>query len=140
MKIKIQKLNPEAKIPNYAKPGDAGMDLYSAQDLILKPGERTLVGTGIKMELPDGYASLIWDKSGIAGNFGIKTMGGVIDATYRGEYKIVLINLSKKDFIVKKGIKIAQILIQKVEQAEIEIVENLSETERGENSFGSTGL
>lgn len=139
MKIKIKKLNSEAKLPRYAHKEDAGMDLFSIQDLILKPKHRAVVKTGISIELPKGYVSLVWDKSGIASK-GIKTMGGVIDSGYRGEYKVVLVNLSSENFEIKKGQKIAQVLIQKVENPKIEVVENLSESSRAEGGFGSTGV
>ncbi len=138
MKIKIKKLNKDAIIPKYSHPGDAGMDLYSVEDIILKPKYRTLVGTGLSIELPKGYVSLIWDKSGIASK-GIKTMGGVIEHTYRGEYKVVLINLSSENFKITKGQKIAQLLIQPIETAQVEVVEKLSKTSRGKGGFGSTG-
>ncbi|NQV93180.1 dUTP diphosphatase [Candidatus Kaiserbacteria bacterium] len=137
-KIKIKKLNPDAKIPYYAQEGDAGMDMCSIEDLVLKPGERRVIGTGLSIELPEGFVSLIWDKSGIASK-GIKKMGGVIEHTYRGEYKVVLVNLSSEDYEIKKGQKIAQLLIQPIETVEIEEVEELSETKRGEGGFGSTG-
>jgi len=139
MKIKIKKLNPEAIIPNYANEGDAGMDLYSVEDIVLKSKHRAIVGTGISIELPKGFVSLIWDKSGIAQK-GIKTMGGVIDCGYRGEYKIVLVNLSSDNFVIKKGQKIAQVLIQKVESPKIEVVDELSESSRGDGGFGSSGI
>lgn len=139
-KIKILKLDENVPLPNYAKSGDAGLDLYSAEEIILKPGERCGVKTGIKMEIPDGHVGLVWDKSGVALNTGIKTMGGVVDSGYRGELKVIMINLSDKDFIIKKHSKVAQMLIKKVERAEIEVVDQLSDSERGENAFGSTGL
>lgn len=139
MKIKIKKLHPNAIIPKYAHIGDAGMDLFSIEDLILKPKHRVLVKTGLSIELPKGYVALIWDKSGIAKD-GITTLAGVGDAGYRGEYKIVLINLSSKDYKIKKGQKIAQVLIQKIENPEIEEVNELSKTERGAGGFGSTGI
>jgi dUTP pyrophosphatase len=138
MKIKILKIK-DVKTPAYAKSGDAGMDLHSAENFVLKPGERHAFETGIKMEVPDGYAGLVWDKSGLALNSGIKTMAGVLDSGYRGEIKIVLVNLSKDDFKVEEGQKIAQMLFQKVERPEIEIAEFLSESDRGEGGFGSTG-
>lgn len=138
VKIKIKKLHPRAIIPKYAHEGDAGMDLFSVEDLILKPKHRALVKTGLSIELPKGYVSLIWDKSGIALK-GIKTMGGVIEHTYRGEYKIIVVNLSSENYEIKKGQKIAQLLIQKIETAEIEEVDELSETTRGDGGFGSTG-
>lgn len=140
-KIKIQKINENVKIPNYAHQGDAGLDFYSAEeDYVLKPGERKGFLTGIKMEIPDGYVGLFWDKSGLAVKQGIKTMAGVIDSTYRGEVIVMLINLGDKEYLVEKNTKIAQMLIQKVEQAEIEIVEDLNSTKRGDGGFGSTGM
>jgi dUTP pyrophosphatase len=140
MKIQIKKINSEAKNPIYANKGDAGMDLYSVEDLIVEPGKRIACGTGIIMAIPTGYVGLIWDKSGVAFNGGIKTMGGVIDSSYRGEIKIILTNLSCREYIIKKGDKIAQMLIQKVEKPSIEEVEFLDDTERGEGGFGSTGI
>lgn len=140
MKIKIKKLNPDAIIPSYAHKGDAGLDIFSIENKVIKSGERKVIGTGISVEFEEGYVALVWDKSGLAGNEGLKTMGGVIDNNYRGEYKIIIYNTSEKDYEVKKGQKIAQILIQKVINAEIEEVESLSETERGKGGFGSTGL
>jgi dUTP pyrophosphatase len=140
MKIKIKKLHSEAKIPNFALPGDVGMDLYSASDVIIKPGERISCPTGIAIKIPEGYAALIWDKSGPSHKFGIKTLGGVFDSNYTGEYLIGMINLGKEDFVIEKGQKIAQVLFQKVEHPEVEEVEELEETNRGSGAFGSTGL
>lgn len=140
MIIKIQKIDFSAKIPNYANKNDAGLDLYSVEDLIIKPNGRMAIRTGVKMEIPDGYVGLVWDKSGLAMKNGIKTMAGVIDSGYRGEIKVVLINLSNQDFEIKKGMKIAQMLIQKIEHPEIEEVKELSESDRGGNGFGSTGI
>jgi dUTP pyrophosphatase len=140
MKIKIKKLNQDAIIPKYAHNGDAGLDLYSVENLILKPKNRIAVKTGISIKLPKGYVGLIWDKSGVAIKSGIKTMAGVMDSGYRGEYKIVLVNLSSKNFEIKKAQKIAQLLIQKIENPQIEIVKELSKTSRGSGGFGSTGL
>src|SRR6056297_2102272 len=137
-KLKVKKLSPEAIVPKYAHGDDAGLDVYSVQNLILKPNHRTIVKTGISIELPKNHVALVWDKSGMASK-GIKTMGGVIDSGYRGEYKIVLINLSSKDFEIKKGQKIAQILIQKVEKPQIEEVKKLKNSSRGGGGFGSTG-
>jgi len=139
MKIAIKKLDKDAKIPAYSHPGDAGMDLFSLGDFSIKPGERLACPTGISIAIPKVYAGLIWDKSGIASKSGIKTMAGVIDSGYRGEIKIVLINLSPDVYNIKKGDKIAQMLIQKVENPEIIEMEELDETIRGEGGFGSTG-
>lgn len=139
-KIKVLKIDESVPLPNYAKSGDAGLDLYSAEEIVLKPGQRYGVRTGIKMEIPDNFVGLIWDKSGIALNAGIKTMGGVVDSGYRGEVKVIIINLSDQNFVVKKHTKVAQMLIKKVERAEIEMVDHLTETDRGDGAFGSTGL
>lgn len=139
MKVKILKIDPEVKMPGYANPGDAGMDFYSAEEAVIKPGERKVVKTGIKMAIPGGYVGLVWDKSGLAAKKGVKTMAGVIDAGYRGEVGIVLHNLGNEDFSVEKNMKIAQMLIQPIHSPEIEEVKELSETERGEGGFGSTG-
>ncbi|TXH00371.1 MAG: dUTP diphosphatase [Candidatus Moraniibacteriota bacterium] len=140
MRIRVKKLHPEAKIPHFAHPGDAGMDLYSVAELILKPGERASVPTGIAIALSDGYVALVWDKSGVSHKFGVKVLGGVIDAGYRGEWLIGLVNLGQEPYPIKKGQKIAQVLIQAVERPEIEEVEELDETSRGAGRFGSTGV
>jgi len=139
MQIKIKKLKKEAIIPNYAHPGDAGLDLYSLEDYELQPGERKGFPTGLAIELELGYVSLIKDRSGLAVNHGIHTLAGVIDAGYRGEYNVVLINLGNKDYTIKKGDKIAQLLIMPVAQAEIIEDNNLSDSSRGVGRFGSTG-
>ncbi len=140
MNIQVKKLHPEAKVPSFAHPGDAGMDLYSVAELILKPGERVSVSTGIAMALPEGYVALVWDKSGVSHKFGVKVLGGVIDSGYRGEYLVGLVNLSQESFEIKVGQKIAQLLIQKVEHPEVEEVAELDETSRGDGRFGSTGV
>ncbi len=139
IKVEIKKINNDAKIPTYAHSGDAGMDVYSAERVVVKIGERAKVPTGIAMEIPGGFVGLVWDKSGISMNFGIKTLGGVVDAGYRGEVVIGVVNLSKEDYVIEKGDKIAQMLIQKIESPKIIEVEELSNTDRGENGFGSTG-
>ena len=140
MKIKFQKILEGAIIPHYAHQGDAGMDIFSAEDAVIKSGEIKSVKTRVKMELPEGFVALVWDKSGLALKNGIKTMAGVIDSGYRGEIGIVLANLSGRDYKIEKGQKIAQMLVQKAERAEIEEVKNLNETSRGAGGFGSTGL
>ena len=139
MKVKIKKLFPDAIIPSYAHEGDAGLDFYSMEEVEIKPGERKLIGTGVSIELPAGYVPLIWDKSGLAVKEGLTTLGGVIEYTYRGEYKVILLNTSDKPYTVQKEQKIAQLLIQPIETAEIEEVEELSDSPRGENAFGSSG-
>lgn len=140
MKIQIKKINPEAKNPKRALTGDAGMDLYSAQDAIIRPGERISCATGIAIKIPDGYAGLIWDKGSISQKFGIKTLGGVVDSNYIGEWFVGFVNLSREDFIIEKGQKIAQVLFQKIEFPEIENIDELEQTNRGDGAFGSTGI
>jgi len=140
LKVKIQKIDPEIKIPSYAHAGDAGMDLYAAKDTIIKQGERKVVATGIKMEIPAGYVGLIWDKSGLASMNGLKIMGGVIDSSYRGEVGVVIINLGDQEYRVEKNTKIAQMLVQRIENVEIEEVNNLENSSRGEGGFGSSGI
>jgi len=139
VELKIKKLNPDAIIPRYALPGDAGMDLFSVEDVTIEPGQRHAVATGLAIELPAGFVSLIWDKSGVALKKGLTKMAGVIEHTYRGEYKILLLNTSEEVVEIKKGDKIAQLLIQPIVTAQILEVEDLSETDRGVGGFGSTG-
>ena len=138
--VKVKKLNPEAIIPSYAHENDAGMDIYSIEDKTILPGERELISTGISMEIPEGYVALVWDKSGLAAKQGLKTMGGVIEHTYRGEYKIILFNSSNQEITILKNQKIAQILIQPIVSARLQEVDELSDTERGSKGFGSSGL
>jgi dUTP pyrophosphatase len=139
MKIKIKKLHSDARIPHYAHPGDAGMDLYTIEPFELEPGERKSIGLGLAFEIPCGCVALMWDKSGLSHKYGIKIFGGVIDSGYRGEIHAGVMNLSNKFFRFEKGHKIAQLLIQKVETVEIEEKDELSSTERGDGGFGSTG-
>jgi len=139
MKLKIQKLHPNANIPSYAHPGDAGLDIHSIAKHALAPGERAMIPTGIGLALPPGTVGLVWDKSGLAIKKGLKTLGGVIDEGYRGEVMIGLVNLSDADYVIEAGDKIAQILIQQVERPELETVDELDDTSRGTGGFGSTG-
>jgi dUTP pyrophosphatase len=137
--IKIKKLHEDAIVPNFAHDGDAGMDLYSTQTIVIHPGERVSVPTGIAIEMPLGFVSLIWDKSSLSHNQGLKTLGGVVDAGYRGEVFVGIINLGVADYTLKKGHKVAQFLVQKIERPIIEIVEELPDSHRGEGGFGSSG-
>jgi dUTP pyrophosphatase len=139
MEIKITKLHPDAKIPQYAHHNDAGMDLFCVETITINPGERLQIKTGIAMEIPDGYVGLVWDKSGLSQKFGLKTLGGVVDSGYRGEIMVGMYNLSTEPYVFEVGHKVAQMLIQKVEQPSIVEVEELSESVRGDNAFGSTG-
>lgn len=140
MNISAKKLVPDAKLPLRAHADDAGLDLFSAETYTVAPGERIQAKTGIAMAIPTGYAGLIWDKSGVAAKGGIKTMGGVIDAAYRGEIQVILTNLSNVPYTIEKGAKIAQLLVQPVELPSMVEVDTLEETARGEGGFGSTGL
>ena len=126
-------------MPEYAKLGDAGMDVFSNETVTIKPGEAVKVRTGIAFEIPDGYVGLMWDKSGLSMNHKIKSLGGVIDSGYRGESLLGVINLGTKSYTIEKGHKVVQMLIQKVEHVDIKVVDELSETERGTGGFGSTG-
>lgn len=138
MIIKLKKLHPDAKIPNYAHPGDAGMDIYSIENITIKSKKTKTIKTGLSGEIENGYVALFWGKSGLAQK-GIDSLAGVIDSGYRGEWKVVLHNLSDTDYVVNVGDKIAQAVVQKVESPEIKIVEQLSDSDRGRNSFGSSG-
>lgn len=142
MKVLIARLDHELPLPSYAKAGDAGADLYSRVDLELEPMERALVPTGVAIALPPGYAGFIHPRSGRAAREGLSMVNapGTIDAGYRGEIKIILINLDKeKRITIKRGERIAQLVIQKVSKAEFIEVEQLPGTSRGEAGFGSTG-
>jgi dUTP pyrophosphatase len=139
MKIQVKKLHPDAKLPQFAHTTDAGLDLSSVEDVSIAPGERVSVPTGIAVQIPAGYVGLIWDKSGIAQKGGLKTLGGVIDADYRGEVFVGLLNIGQEPYEFISGQKIAQLLIQKVEHPEIVEADELDETARGEGAFGSTG-
>lgn len=140
MMLKIKKNHPKARVPHFALEGDAGMDLYSIENKILKPFQVMQIRTGIEMELPSKTVGLIWDKSGIATKHSISVMGGVFDENYRGELIVSLINLSNIDYKIKSGDKIAQLLIQKIEHPKVVEAEELSETVRGRGRLGSTGI
>ena len=139
MKIKIKKLHPDAHLPTYAHPGDVGMDLYSVEEYTLQPGERHVFPVGFALEFDTGYAAIIKDKSSLPRNAGLHTMGGVYDAGYRGEYNVIIINLGQEPYRIEKGDKIAQLVIYPVIIADLEEVGELSQSERGEGRFGSTG-
>jgi dUTP pyrophosphatase len=139
MQIKVKKLHKDAKLPTHGHPGDAGMDFYCVEDVSFPPGKQERVRTGIAIEIPEGYVGLIWDKSSISFNLGLKVMGGVIDSSYRGEIIMNLLNISNKEVLMTKDHKIAQMVIQKFEHCDILEVDELSETIRGARREGSTG-
>jgi dUTP pyrophosphatase len=142
MKIRIQKTNEDAVIPKYAHDDDSGMDVYSTKEIILQSMARTLMPLGFKIAVPKGYEAQIRTKSGLALKQGISVANspGTIDAGYRGEMGVILINYSKQPVKIEKSQKIAQMVIQKVEKAEIQITKTLDKTKRGSGGFGSTGL
>ena len=143
LEILVTKLDNDAVIPTYAKPGDAGADLYAISELVLAPGERALVKTGIAIALPNGYVGLVHPRSGLGLKNGISVVNtpGTIDAGYRGEIGVVLINHDlHESFQVKKGDRIAQLVIQKVENSNFKIVSQLPESERSAGGYGSTGV
>ena len=127
--------------PVYAKPGDAGADLRSTSSLTLKAGTRALVGTGVSIAMPDGYVGLVHPRSGLAAKHGITIVNapGTVDAGYRGEIMVSLLNTSDEDFEVAEGDRIAQLLFQKVERARFVAVQELPESSRGVTGFGSSG-
>ncbi len=139
MKLKIKRLRPEAILPQYAHPGDVGLDLFSTDTSTLQPGERRLFNLGFALEFEIGYAAIMKDKGGPPHKFGLHTIGGVFAAGYRGEYNVNIINLGSEPVTIEKGQKIAQLVIFPVVIAQLEEVSELSDTSRGEGRFGSTG-
>ena len=139
MDVKVKKLHPDAQPPRYGRPGDAGLDIHALTDVTIPAGEHAIVQTGIALAVPSGTVGLVWDRSGMAAKHGIKTMAGVLDHTYRGELRIVLLNTSTVPYEVKKGDRIAQLLVQPIITATVTEVEQLDETHRGEDGFGSSG-
>lgn len=139
MQFKVKKLKDEAKLPTKGHPGDAGIDFYTAEEVIFPAGKQTRVHTGVAIEIPEGCVGLIWDKSSVSFNMGLKSMGGVIDAGYRGEIIINLLNTGTQDVKMEQGQKVAQMIIQKFEDCDIVEVSELSNTVRGEGREGSTG-
>lgn len=140
VRVLIQK-EKDTKMPGYAYKGDAGADLYAAEEYVLRPMQRALISTGVRISIPEGYEAQIRPRSGLAINHGISMVNapGTIDSTFRGELKVILINFGDQDFNVKKGDRIAQMILNKVEKFEFEEVSVLDETERNENGYGSTG-
>lgn len=139
MEIKVKKIDKEALLPVYANIDDAGADLFCAKETVVLAGKRGLVPTGISMEIQEGYVGLIWDKSGLAVKSGITTIAGVIDASYRGEIMVAVFNLSDEPHTFSVGNKIAQILIQPIIKGNFVEADILSNTERNDKGFGSTG-
>lgn len=143
MKIKIINKGKH-KLPAYQTSGSSGMDLYANldEDIVLKSLERTLVPTGLFLEIPEGYEGQVRARSGLALKKGLSLPNGIgtIDADYRGELKVIFVNLGKEDIVIKDGDRIAQLVIMKIEKCQLIEVEDLSDTERNEGGFGHTGL
>ncbi|MGL5439643.1 MAG: dUTP diphosphatase [Filifactoraceae bacterium] len=142
MKLLVEKIYDNAILPNYAHCGDAGIDLYSVDDVILEPGEYKTVSTGLKIKLPEGTEGQIRPRSGLAAKHGISLVNspGTIDEGYRGELKIIVINLGKKKFHIEVGSKIAQMVVAPVLRIEVKEVKSIEEnTSRGNKGFGSSG-
>ena len=143
VQVLITRLDPDLPLPRYAKPGDAGADIVSRIDITLAPGERALVPTGIAIALPDGYVALVHPRSGLAIKHGVTMVNspGTVDAGYRGELQIILINHDRSESIsFKRGDRTAQLVIQQVERAEFVEVSDLPGSGRGTGGFGSTGV
>ncbi len=141
--VPIKRLDPTVELPAYAYEGDAGLDLRASEDVTLKPFERRLVSTGLAVAIPEGYAGFIQPRSGLALKQGLSMANtpGLIDAHYRGELKICAINLdAHSDIVIKRGDRIAQLVIQQVPAVQLVEVENLDETDRGAGGFGSSGV
>ncbi len=142
MVLRFRRIHPDAVLPAYAHPSDAGMDVRSVDDLVIAPGRRALVHTGLVMALPPMYEAQVRPRSGLALKNGITVLNtpGTIDSGYRGEVGVILANFGEEDFVVRKGDKIAQIVISPVTQPVIEETETVDETDRGAGGFGSTGV
>ena len=141
--VPIKKLDADLELPAYAYPGDAGLDLRSAEDAVLQPFERKAISCGIALAIPRGYAGLVMPRSGLAAKHGISIVNapGLIDSDYRGEIKAILINLDPHEpFEIKRGDRIAQLVIVGIPVAELQESAELTETERGVGGFGSSGV
>ncbi|MDP3986066.1 MAG: dUTP diphosphatase [Candidatus Veblenbacteria bacterium] len=139
MKLEVKKLDPRAKLPVYFFPGDAGLNLFAVEDVVIPAHERVMITTGLSLAVPGGYVGLVHDRSSMAAKAGVHALAGVIDAGFRGEFKLVFLNTSNDDYKISAGDKVAQFLIQPVERVEVVEVEELPPTERGAGGFGSTG-
>jgi dUTP pyrophosphatase len=140
--VLVTRLDPEVPLPYYARPGDAGADLVAAEDVYLAPGERATVRTGIAIALPDGYAAFVHPRSGLAARHGVTLVNapGTIDSGYRGEIQVILLNTDPaRPVTFRRGDRIAQLVVQRVEQATFHEVAALPGSVRGEGGFGSTG-
>ena len=138
--LRIERISPFAKLPIRAHPDDAGLDIFSAEDVMIMPNQQGTVSTGLKIAVPTGYAGFIWDKSGIATKHNIKILGGVLDSNYRGELKVIMHNLGTSSYQARRGEKVAQLVIKPILNPDIIEERIYEDTDRGEGGFGSTGL
>ena len=142
MRIAVKRLDPDLPLPRYARASDAGLDLHAAARVVIPPGARAVVGTGIALAIPEGFAGLVLPRSGLALRHGVTVLNtpGLVDSGYRGEVKVLLINHDPSAaVIVERGERIAQLVVQAVETVELVEVEELSASERSAGGFGSTG-
>lgn len=142
VEILVRRLDADLPLPSYAHPGDAGADLLTTVDVSLAPGERAMVPTGLAIALPEGYVALVHPRSGLAAKHGLSIVNtpGTVDAGYRGEIKVMLINLDPREPIeLRRGDRIAQLVVQRVERAVFSEVGELPESVRGDGGYGSTG-
>jgi dUTP diphosphatase len=141
VELQVRLLHPAAQLPRRAHPGDAGADLFAVEEVTIPAGERRDVGTGLALAIPSGYAGFVQPRSGLAFKHGIMVVNspGLIDAGYRGEVRVSLYNSGREPFTVAMGERIAQLVIQKVEEPEYLAVDQLPDTSRGEGGFGSSG-
>ncbi|MCG5213947.1 dUTP diphosphatase [Streptosporangium sp. KLBMP 9127] len=142
IEVLIHRLDPGLPAPSYAHPGDAGADLCTAEDVELLPGERAIVGTGVAIALPEGYAAFVHPRSGLAAKYGVTLVNapGTVDAGYRGQIRVTLLNTDSKQAVrLRRGDRVAQLVIQRVERATFHEVDRLPESARGAGGFGSTG-
>lgn len=137
--LKIKRLHPEVPLPKRAHPNDAGLDLYTIEDLYLEPGQPKAVRTGLAFEIPDGFVGLISDRSSM-GKKGIKSAGGIVDSGYRGEVHVILVNLTSQSVRIQRNDRIAQMLLIPIATPEVVEAQELSESLRGSKGFGSTGV
>jgi dUTP pyrophosphatase len=143
VEVLLTRIDPDVELPRYAHPGDAGADLVTTSDIELAPGERAVVGTGIAIALPVGYAAFVHPRSGLAARVGLSVVNtpGTIDAGYRGEIRVCLVNHDVREPVrLRRGDRIAQLVVQRVEHASFREVARLPESARGPGGYGSTGL
>jgi dUTP pyrophosphatase len=142
VEVLLTRIDPGVPVPSYANPGDAGADLVTTTDVVIGPGERTTVGTGVAIALPEGYAGFVHPRSGLAARVGLSVVNtpGTIDSGYRGEIRICLVNHDLREPIeLRRGDRIAQLVVQRVEHAVFREVDDLGDSERGAGGYGSTG-